>query len=109
MRTLIIMMTNAFNATYSNNTFICARGRATDKQHAVSAVVCRAQERLKKGAHMDRALSFFISAGIAALGVWIVAHAGGSESPLVWTLLGILPIVVGSISLYQAIREARRA
>jgi len=54
---------------------------------------------------MDRALPFLISAGIAAFGAWIIIHATGSGSSLVWTLLGILPVVVGSISLYQAIGE----
>jgi hypothetical protein len=53
---------------------------------------------------MDRALSFLISAGIAAFGVWIIAYTIASGSPLVWTLLGILPVVIGLISLYQAIR-----
>jgi hypothetical protein len=50
---------------------------------------------------MDRALSFLISAGIAAFGVWIIAHTIVSGSHF-WTLMGILPIVVGLISLYQA-------
>ena len=58
---------------------------------------------------IDRALSFLISAGIAAFGVWTIAFTRGSESPLVWMLLGTLPIVVGLISLYQAIAEARNA
>jgi hypothetical protein len=53
---------------------------------------------------MDRALSFLISAGIAAFDVWIIAYTIASGSPSVWTLLGILPVVVGWISLYQAIR-----
>jgi hypothetical protein len=48
---------------------------------------------------MNTALSFLISAGLAAFGVWIIVHAIGSESSFVWTLLGILPVVVGSISL----------
>jgi hypothetical protein len=55
---------------------------------------------------MDRALSFLISAGIAAFGVWIIAHTIVSGSHLVWTLMGILPIVVGLISLYQANRSS---
>jgi hypothetical protein len=58
---------------------------------------------------MNRALSFLVSAGIAAFGVWIIVQTTGSGSPLVWKLLGILPIVLGSISLYQAIGEARLA
>jgi len=50
-----------------------------------------------------------ISAGIAAFGVWIVGYTMASGSPLGWTLTGILSIIVGSISLYQAIGEARLA
>jgi hypothetical protein len=56
---------------------------------------------------MDKALSFLISLGIAAFGIWIIADTMGSGSPSVWTLLGILPIIVGSISLYQEIRSAQ--
>jgi hypothetical protein len=55
---------------------------------------------------MDRALSFLISAGIAGFGIWIVAYTIASGSPLGWTLMGILPIIVGAISLYQAIRQS---
>ena len=63
-------------------------------------------QTLRKGTYtMDRALPFLISAGIAAFGAWIVVHATVSGSSFVWALLGILPLVVGSISLYQAIVE----
>ena len=58
---------------------------------------------------MDRALSLLISAGIAAFGVWIIGYTIASGSPLGWTLTGILSIILGSISLYQAIGEARLA
>jgi hypothetical protein len=58
---------------------------------------------------MDRALSLLISAGIAAYGVWIIAYTMASGSQLGWTLMGGLPIMVGSISLYQVIGEARLA
>ncbi len=58
---------------------------------------------------MDKALSFLISVGIAAFGIWIIADTMGSGSLSVWTLLGILPIIIGSISLYQEIRSARPA
>jgi hypothetical protein len=58
---------------------------------------------------MNRALSLLISAGIAAFGVWTIGYARASGSPSGLSLLGILPIVVGSISLYQAIGEARLA
>jgi hypothetical protein len=39
-----------------------------------------------------------------AFGVWIVAGTIAAGSPLAWTLMGLLPVIVGSISLYQAIR-----
>ncbi len=58
---------------------------------------------------MDRALSLLISAGIAAFGVWIIGDTGASGSPLGWTLMGILSVILGSISLYQAIGKARLA
>ena len=58
---------------------------------------------------MDRALSFLISAGIAAFGVWIIAYTIASGSPLVWTLLGILPVVVGLISFIRQSVEASLA
>ena len=53
---------------------------------------------------MDTTFSFLISAGIIAFGVWIVAGAITAGSPLAWTLMGLLPVVVGLISLYQAVR-----
>jgi hypothetical protein len=58
---------------------------------------------------MDRALSLLISAGIAAFGVWIIGDTMASGSSLGWTLMGILSIILGSISFYQAIGEARLA
>jgi hypothetical protein len=56
---------------------------------------------------MDTVLSFLISAGIVAFGVWIVAGTIAAGSPLGWTLIGLLPVIVGSISLYKAIRDAK--
>jgi len=50
-----------------------------------------------------------ISAGIAAFGVWIIGDTVASGSPLGWTLMGILSVILGSISLYQAIGKARLA
>jgi hypothetical protein len=58
---------------------------------------------------MDRALSLLIAGGIAAFGVCITGYTIASEYPLSWTLMGILSIIVGSISLYQAVGEARLA
>jgi hypothetical protein len=53
---------------------------------------------------METTFSFLISAGIIAFGVWIVAGTIAAGSPLTWTLMGLLPVVVGLISLYQAVR-----
>ena len=50
---------------------------------------------------MDAAFS--ISAGIIAFGIWIVAGTIAAGSPLAWTLMGLLTVIVGSISLYQTI------
>jgi hypothetical protein len=58
---------------------------------------------------MNAAFSLSISVGILALGVWIVAGTIAAGSPLGWTLLGLLPVIVGSISFYEAIREVKIA
>jgi hypothetical protein len=52
---------------------------------------------------MDTALSYLISAGIIAFGVWIVVSTVTAGSPMAWTFAGLVPTVVGSISLYQAV------
>jgi hypothetical protein len=66
-------------------------------------------ETFERDAHMDRALSLLISAGIAAFGVWIIGYTIASGSPSGWTLAGVLSIILGSISLYQAVGEVRLA
>ena len=53
-------------------------------------------------ANMGAAFSFLISIGIIAFGIWIV-----SETPFAWALMGLLTVIVGSISLYQATRDFR--
>jgi len=50
------------------------------------------------GTRMNTALSLFISTGIAAFGVWIIADIIAAEARLAWTLMGLLPVMVGSIS-----------
>jgi hypothetical protein len=55
-------------------------------------------------ANMDAAFSFLISVGIIAFGIWIVA-----ATPLAWALMGLLTVIVGSISLCQATRDFRIA
>jgi hypothetical protein len=56
--------------------------------------------------NMDTALSYLISAGIIAFGVWIVVGTVTAGSPMAWTLV---PIVVGSISLYQVVSGVKSA
>ena len=58
---------------------------------------------------MDAAFSFLISIGIIAFGVWIVASSIAAVSPLAWALMGLVTLVVGSISLYQATRDLKIA
>ena len=58
---------------------------------------------------MNDALSFSISIGIIAFGIWIAAGTIGAGSPLAWMLIGLLPVIVGTISLYLAVRELRVA
>jgi hypothetical protein len=52
-----------------------------------------------EGPNMDATLSFLISAGIMAFGVWIVVGTVIAGSPMAWTFTGLVPMVVGSISL----------
>jgi hypothetical protein len=60
-----------------------------------------------KGAHGDRTtdtvLSVLISLGIAAFGLWVVLTAGS----LLWTILAFLPVIMGLVSLYEVLREAK--
>jgi hypothetical protein len=73
-----------------------------DEATSIGGLFCA---RPWKGTHMDRALSLLISAGIVAFGVWIIGYTMILASPLGWTLMGILSVILGSISLYQAIGE----
>ena len=59
--------------------------------------------------NMDAAFSLLISAGIIAFGIWIVAGTIAAGSPLAWTLMGLLTVIVGSISLYQTIGDVKIA
>ena len=56
---------------------------------------------------MNAAFSFLISIGIIAFGTWIVAGTIVAGSP--WALMGLLTVIVGSISLYQATRDLKIA
>jgi hypothetical protein len=53
---------------------------------------------------MDAVLSFLISAGIIAFGVWVVAETITAGWP--WTLMGLLAVTVGLLSLYGSVRDA---
>jgi hypothetical protein len=56
---------------------------------------------------MDMVLSFLVSAGIIAFGVWVVAGTIIAGWPLAWPLMGLLAILVGVLSLYGSVRDAR--
>jgi hypothetical protein len=58
---------------------------------------------------MDAAFSILISVGIIAFGLWITLGTIAAGSPLAWTLMGLLTVIVGSISLYQATRDGKIA
>jgi hypothetical protein len=58
---------------------------------------------------MDTVFSFLISVGIAAFGVWVVAGTIAAGSPLAWTFMGLLAVIVGLISLYGSVRDAKTA
>jgi hypothetical protein len=54
-------------------------------------------------------LSFLISVGIIAFGIWIVAGTIAAGSLLGWTLIGMIPVAVGLISLFSEIRSDKTA
>jgi len=58
---------------------------------------------------MNDACSLSISVGIIAFGIWIAAGAIGAGAHLAWMFMGLLPVIVGTISLYLAIRDVRVA
>ena len=58
---------------------------------------------------MNDACSVSISVGIIAFGLWIAAGTISAGSHLAWMLMGLLPIIVGTISLYLAIRDVKVA
>jgi hypothetical protein len=53
------------------------------------------------------ALSFLISAGIIVFGAWIVAATIAAGLPLAWPLMGMLAVIVGLISLFGSVRDAK--
>jgi cadmium resistance protein CadD (predicted permease) len=55
---------------------------------------------------MDTAAAYGISVGMIVLGVWLVYTAAMASAPLlVWTLIGLIPVTVGLISLFSEIRS----
>ena len=56
---------------------------------------------------MDAAFSFLISIGIIAFGIWIAAGTIAAGLPLAWALMGLLTVIAGSISLYEATRDLK--
>jgi hypothetical protein len=55
---------------------------------------------------MDKVLSFVISAGIVAFGIWIVVGESLAGAAFGWSLMGLLPIFVGATSLYDTAQGA---
>jgi hypothetical protein len=53
---------------------------------------------------MDTVFSFLISAGIIAFGVWVVVST--IAAGWAWTLMGLLAVIVGLLSLYGSVRDA---
>jgi hypothetical protein len=58
-------------------------------------------------ASMNAAISFQIS--IIAFGIWTAAGTTDSSAPLACALMGLLTVIVGSISVYQTIRDLKLA
>src|SRR5258708_15130318 len=94
-------------ARVSRSTSKWNHGRHSDRgiySNSTPSIVCA----LKKGGPiMDMVLSFLISAGIIAFGVWVVVGTITAGWPLAWTIMGLLAILVGVLSLYGSVRDAR--
>jgi hypothetical protein len=58
---------------------------------------------------MNAVLSYLISAGIIVFGLWIVTCSIEAGLPIGIMLTGILPVAIGSISFYGAIRGDKLA
>jgi hypothetical protein len=56
---------------------------------------------------VETVLSFLISAGIIAFGVWVVAGTMAAGRPLAWTLMGLLAVIFGLLSLLWDVLEAK--
>ena len=62
-----------------------------------------------EGTNMVEQLSFLISAGMMDIDIWSVVGAVIAGSPMAWTFTGLVPTVVGSISLYQVVSGVKSA
>ena len=69
----------------------------------------REGQRENRIKYMTAVLSFLISAGIIAFGLWTVFCALEATLPVGFAVMGILPVAIGSISLYGIICELRPA
>jgi hypothetical protein len=78
-----------------------ARRGAAGLNHSRPAAPPSREER---GPIIDTVLSFLISAGIIGFGVWVVAVTIAAGLP--WTLMGLLAVIVGLLSLYGSVRDA---
>ena len=58
---------------------------------------------------MNDACSLSISVGIIAFGIWIAAGTIGAGAHLTWMLIGLLPVIVGTISHHLAIHDFKVA
>jgi hypothetical protein len=58
---------------------------------------------------MDTLVSYLISLGLIAFGIWIiVAVAKATSGSLwVWTVVGLIPVVVGLFSLFSETQADR--
>ena len=50
---------------------------------------------------MDTLVAYFISMGIASLGLWLVTLSGSPS----WPFFGSLAIMIGLFSLYDTVRQ----
>jgi hypothetical protein len=58
---------------------------------------------------MNTVLSFLISAGILAFGLWTISCSIEAGSAIGFTLMGILAAATGSISVCETVRDVRLA
>ena len=58
---------------------------------------------------VDLAGSLSVSVGIIAFGAWSVVSMIAANSPVAWMLIGLLPVIVGLVSLCGTIFDAKTA